>query len=53
MSLSIQFFFVGIQTTMWRVIVSSDSESSISRYAAVGRQLLPDKPLKEIIKNGL
>ena len=33
--------------------VSCDSESSISRYAGVGRQLLPDKPLKEILKNGL
>ena len=39
--------------TIRRVIVSSDGESSISRYAGVGRQLLPDKPLKEILKNGL
>ena len=38
---------------MVRVIVSSDGKSSISRYAGVGRQLLPDKPLKEISKNGL
>ena len=32
-------------------MVCSDGESSISRYAAVGRQLLPDKPLKDIFKN--
>ena len=38
---------------MWWVMVCSDGESSISRYAGVGRQLLPDKPLKEILKNGL
>ena len=34
-------------------MICSDGESSISRYAGVGRQLLPDKPLKEILKNGL
>ena len=31
-------------------MICSDGESSISRYAGVGRQLLPDKPLKEILK---
>ena len=35
------------------IMICSDVESSISRYAGVGRQLLPDKPLKEILKNGL
>ena len=34
-------------------MICSDGESSISRYAGVGRQLLPGKPLKEILKNGL
>ena len=34
-------------------MIFSDGESSISRYAGIGRQLLPDKPLKEILKNGL
>ena len=34
-------------------MICSDGESSISRYAGVGRQLLPDKPLKEILKNVL
>ena len=32
-------------------MICSDGESSVSRYAGVGRQLLPDKPLKEILKN--
>ena len=31
-------------------MICSDGESSISMYAGVGRQLLPDKPLKEILK---
>ena len=34
-------------------MVCSDGESSISRYAGVGRQLLPDKPLKDILRNEL
>ena len=35
------------------VMICNDGESSISRYAGVGCQLLPDKPLKEILKNGM
>ena len=35
------------------VMICNDGESSISRYAGVGCQLLPDKPLKDILKNGL
>ena len=34
-------------------MVCSDGESSISRYAGVGRQLLHDKPLKDIFKNAV
>ena len=34
-------------------MVCSDGESNISRYAGVGRQLLPDKPLKDIFKNAV
>ncbi len=34
------------------VMICNDGESSISRYAGVGCQLLPDKPLKDILKNG-
>ena len=46
-----QFLFSLPRKTMWLVMVCSDGESSISRYAGVGRQLLPDKPLKDIFKN--
>ena len=38
---------------MMLIMICRDGESSIYRYAGVGRQLLPDKPLKEILKNGL
>ena len=31
-------------------MISSDGESSNSRYAGIGRQLLPKNPLKEIFK---
>ena len=34
-------------------ILSSDGECRISRYAGIGRQLLPKNPLKEIFKKGL
>ena len=34
-------------------MVCSDGESNISRYAGLGRQLLPDKPLKDIFKNAV
>ena len=34
-------------------ILSSDGECRISRYAGIGRQLLPINPLKEIFRKGL
>ena len=35
---------------MRKIIISSDGECSNSRYAGIGRQLLPKNPLKEIFK---
>ena len=35
------------------VMICSDGESSICRYAGVGCQLLPDKPLKDILESRL
>ena len=34
-------------------MICSDGESSISRYAGVGRQLHPQKPMEEILRNEL
>ena len=45
-----QFFFPQPQYTTRLIMICSGGESSISRYAGVGRQLLPDKLLKEILK---
>ena len=51
-----QFLFSLPRKTMWLVMVCSDGESSISRYAGVGRQLHPQKPMEEmeeILRNEL
>ena len=47
------YALVRTQITMRMARVSCDGESSISRYAGVGRQLHLQKPMKEILRNEL
>ena len=44
------YALVWTKIVMRRIMISSDGQCSISRYAGIGRQPLPINPLKEILK---
>ena len=45
--------WLGNTPTRRKIMISSDVEYSISRYAGIGHQPLPINPLKEFLKKGL